>query len=238
MRLGSGLGKLRMRLEYEEGAWLKTADAYSRTIAMTGTNAVRTTGRKARDNARRNIAASGLGDIWERSLQMKFFPKHGIAIDPEVYIFSKINYASVFEKGATISPKKNYIWLPLPSVPAVHGQGLKFGGIVARLHMTPRQYVAKIGPLVTIKRPGKPPMLGAVVIVPRKAQPWGSFVTRGRLKRGEAGKRGVRQVIPLYVAVDEVTLRKRTDMEGAVASAAEKLPDILASEFDTLARAL
>jgi hypothetical protein len=139
------------------------------------------------------ISNAGFSDKFARTLQAINKPKSGYVLNPSVYINSTINYADIFETGKTTGHR--YLWLPLPSVPPIKG----------RPHMTPRQYIQNVGPLVLMWRPGKTPMLGATVRRAPRAQPFGRFASRAQLQKGKTG-RGVTETIPLFVAIMAVVI--------------------------------
>ena len=78
--------------------------------------------------------------------------------------------------------------------------------------MTPAQYARSVGPLVSVERPGKPPLLFAK---PRAAR-------RGRRTAVNAERK------PLYVGLSSVAIRKRFDIKGAAQRAAAQLPALYA----------
>jgi uncharacterized protein DUF6441 len=87
---------------------------------------------------RANIASAGFSGRWQAGLQSKFFP----GSNPSALIFHTIGFASVFERGVTISGKP-LLWLPLErNLPA----GIR----------SPRKYRGK---LVSVNVAGKPPLL-------------------------------------------------------------------------------
>jgi hypothetical protein len=193
------------------GQWLKATDAYEKLIAKAETLAVRDVSKQARDQGRSAISAAGFSNKFANSLVVKFKPSSGYSLDPSAYIHTTINYADVFEHGATIVGKP-FIWLPLPTVPAGHG----------RPHLTPRQYVQEVGPLITMHRAGKPPMLGARIQTGRlPPQPFGRFVSRRRLARGVSG-RGTFQTIPMFVGVPAVSIPPKFDVDGIITEVASE----------------
>jgi hypothetical protein len=141
-------------------------------------------------------------------------------LNPSVYIHSTVNYLDVFETGKTITGSP-WLWLPLPNVPPNPGSGVKFGGLIGRPHMTPRQYIAKVGPLITMHRPGKPPMLGAAV-------EGGGRPTRRRLrstflKQRFGEKTRATRVVPMFVGVPSITIDEKFDVSQAIANVAPEL---------------
>ncbi len=194
----------------EPGQWAKATTEYERIIAKGSTQAMRKIGKLAVDAGRQAISAAGFSSKFARTLRAINKPKSGYVLNPSVYIHSTINYADIFETGKTIvgSP---YLWLPLPTVPPFKG----------RPHMTPRQYIQNVGPLVTMRRNGKLPLLGAVVEK-------GGRPTRARLRRTFLRgvfneKRRSTITVPMFVAVPSVVIPKKFDVKGAIEDAAEDI---------------
>ncbi len=212
-----------MRLKAREdtpGQWAKATTEYERIIAKGATQAMRRVGKLAVAAGRQAIGAAGFTANVQRTLRAINKPKSGFVLNPSVYIHSTVNYLDVFETGRTITGSP-WLWLPLPNVPPNPGSGVKFGGLIGRPHMTPRQYVAKVGPLITMHRPGKPPMLGAVVET-------GGKPTRRRLRstflKGVFGeKRRGTKVVPMFVGVHSITIGKKFDVQQAIEDTAPEI---------------
>jgi hypothetical protein len=203
------------------GQWVKATDVYNALMAKALTTAMKDVGKLGRDRGRQAITAAGFSNKFANSL-VAILPSRD-TLTPTVYIHTTINYADVFETGAVIAGKP-YLWLPLPTVPAGPG----------RPHMTPKQYVESVGPLVTMHRAGKPPMLGArVAISAPRPQPFGRFVSRRILRRGISTRRSGQptQVIPLFVGVPAVNIPKKFDVHAAVQGAFGMLDDFYRREF-------
>src|SRR6476646_11057850 len=118
-----------------------------RPIAKAATAAVREAGEIAKRDGRASIAASGFSRKWQNALRVNIYPPQGDSLRLAAFIYHKIRYAGVFEEGAVISGQP-LLWLPLPTVPLRRGRP-----------MTPSQYARSIGPLVSVQRPGGPPLL-------------------------------------------------------------------------------
>lgn len=170
---------------------------------------------------RASIAGAGFSKRWQNSLRYKMITKKG-DLNPVAYIHTTINYADVFETGKDIQAD-TWLWLPLPSVPGIRG----------RRHMTPSQYIKNIGPLIKLRRPGRAPILAAVIRRGAKAQPFGKFATRGQLKRGLAS-RGQQEVIPLFVGVKSVHIGKKWDVNTQLQKAANEMPKFYEEELRKL----
>lgn len=190
-------------------------------MATALTQAMREVGKIAVTKGKASIAGSGLGARWVRSLRLIMRPKTGVSFEPSAYVHSTINYSDIFENGGTISGKP-FLWLPLPSVPKERGRQL-----------TPRQYVRKFGPLRTIRRTGKAPMLGAAVRV--NVRP-GKRVSR-RALAGTISRRASSVIVPLYVGIPAVTMAKKFDVHGAAQEAFEQFNDIYKQKMDALSAA-
>jgi hypothetical protein len=203
---------MRIVTKAEQGQWLKATTEYERIMSKAATLAMREVGRDAVAKGRASIAAGGFSTRFQRTLRAINKPPSGFVLNPSVYVHSTVNYADIFESGKTIVGNP-FLWLPLPSVPrAAH-----------REHMTPREYVKNIGPLISLKRPlGAQPILAAVIRRGPKAQPFGSFATRSQLRRGQGG-RGETQIIPLFVGVRSVTIPKKFDVHAAAEQAFDQL---------------
>lgn len=174
-----------------------------RPIAKAATAAVREAGEIAKRNGRASVAAGGLSRKWQNALRVKIYPPQGDSIRPAAFIYHKIQYAGVFEDGAVIRGQP-LLWLPLPGVPIRRGHP-----------MTAAQYARSVGPLVSVERPGRPPLLFAK---PRAGR-------RGR----RAGAGAERK--PLYVGLSSVAIHKRFDIKGAVQKAAAQLPQLYAKNL-------
>ena len=212
---------MNLKFNVPPGQWIKATDLYQALMAKALTGAMRDVGKLGRERGRQAITAAGFSNKFANSLVAKLPAQD--TLTPTAYIHTTINYADVFETGAIITGKP-YLWLPLPTVPAGPG----------RPHMTPKQYVENVGPLVTMHRAGKPPMLGArVAISAPRPQPFGRFVSRRILRRGISTRRGGQptQVIPLFVGVPAVNIPKKFDVHAAVVDAFGHLDDFYRRQF-------
>ena len=168
---------------------------------------------------RAEIAGAGFSARWQKGLVVDI--NRGRGIDGSLHAHHKIGYATVFETGTTIVGKP-LLWLPLPTVPDSIGSK----------PMTPKQFVANIGPLFTMRTGhGGPPLLGGYM-----QGLAGSNITIAKLRRGSALHRlGVRGrggqsraskglvLTPLFFGVTSVTLRKRWNVEQVYADAQQQI---------------
>lgn len=174
-----------------------------RPIAKAATATIREVGEIAKRNGRASIAASGLSRKWQNALRVNIYPPQADSMRPAAFIYHKIRYAGVFEDGAVIGGQP-LLWLPLPGVPIRRGRP-----------MTAAQYARSVGPLVSVQRPGRPPLLYAK---PRAGR-------RGRRAAAGAERK------PLYVGLTSVAIAKRFDIKGAAQKAAAQLPQLYAKNL-------
>jgi hypothetical protein len=135
-------------------------------------------------------------------------------------IYHKVPYADVFERGAVIHGKP-LLWLPLPSAP--FGKGGR--------RIPAAQFRQQVGaPLYSIRRPGKPPLLGANVRMTSARA--GKATSLSLLRRGRnPGGRGAVQLVPLYVGVEAAAIPKRFAIIDAIARAVAALPGLYLKHF-------
>lgn len=186
-------------------------------IAIAATLAVRDAAAFGKQVFRAQIAASGLGLKWQNAARTRVYPKGNRAsIDAAALLYHKIPYAGVFEDGATILPTFGpLLWLPLPNVPVISGGR----------RLPASKYFDVVGsPLYTIKRPGKPPLLGANVrMTDRRAS---KAISLSLLKRGRnPGGRGTVRLVPLYVGVPIATDPKKFDIVAAANAGRARLAE-------------
>lgn len=201
------------------GSFDKLADEIKSPVARAATAAITEAGEIAKREGRASIAAGGFSRKWQNALRTRTYPSGQPSMNAAVFVYHKINYANVFEDGASISGKP-LLWLPLPNVPVVRGGPLKAS-----------KFKSVVGePLHTIKRPGKPPLLAARVRTTDKRAAKGlslSLLRRGANLTVKNGKvirgRGTLRSVPLYIGIPLVTISKRFDIAGAVAKAKAQL---------------
>lgn len=146
----------------------------------------------------------------------------------------RIGYANVFERGARISGKP-LLWIPLPTAPEkINGRP-----------MTAGLYVHAVGPLHSINRSGRPPILAGYVM---RTTP-GRRVTVAQLRTGQrnsrrrqaraafGGRLGARPVsVPLFVGVPAVRIRDRLNISAIYDQARADLPNLYAKRLGELNR--
>ena len=185
---------LRLTLSAVAGGFFRALTEGEKPIAKAATAAVREAAELAKAGGRASIAAAGFSRKWQNALRANVYPRGRDSMRAAALIYHKVPYAEVFEHGAVIHGKP-LLWLPLPNAP--------FGSGGRRI--PPSKFRQQIGsPLYTIRRPGKPPMLGANVRMTGARA--GKAISLALLRRGRnPGGRGTVQLVPLYVGVDAVS---------------------------------
>lgn len=203
-----------MKLNFEQGSgqWAAMFKSNGDRMAEAATEAMKEVGALAQAGGRASIKAAGgrFGRGWQNALRLINFPRHGASLGATAFIYHKIPYAGVFERGAVIQGKP-IMWVPLKNAPSTVG-GRK---------LTPDLYRVKVGPLTYVKRPGHPPLLvGRMASKTAKGRKVTS-VNLSALRRGST--EGGRSV-PIFVGIETARVSKRFDVAGAVAKAARNLP--------------
>jgi len=211
-----------LKISDATGDFVLATTQIGQRIAVAATLAVRDAAETAKQEGRANIASAGFGPKWQNALQDSFYPSgNKSSIDAAALVFHKIPYSSEFETGARIVGNPR-LWLPLPNVPT------RTGGH----RMTPAQYISSIGSLVSVNRPGKPPLL--MGLVPE------SQVNRQIIKVGKPvssrrtfAKKSSRLVrVPMFVGIAAVDIKKKFDIVAIVQRAAARLGEFYIRHID------
>jgi hypothetical protein len=208
----------RLTFDFDKDAFSKVQIFAEQRIAAAATAAMRETAERAKAAGRQAIAAGGFSGRWQNALRSKVYPQSGTSLSPAAVIWDNIDYADVFEEGATITGSK-LLWLPLDSVP--RGPGGK--------HLSPSEMVGFWGKLISLKH-HDPPILAAAIRETDKQA--GKRLNVRKIRTGGNKSGGTVRIIPLYVGVKSVTDPQRFDIIGAVEAAAAQFGEIFASEFE------
>ena len=176
-------------------------------VAKAATLAMRDTADTAKELGRASIAAGGLGSRWQKALRAEVYPRGRFSVNAAAFIYHKIKYANIFERGGTIRGKP-LLWLPLSGTPRKIG----------RRKFSPRNFSQSVGKLYPIPGASKP-LLGARVSGKGKRKK----VSLSALKKG--GKAGEKtRLVPLFVGVPSVSLKGRMRIIRACVQARRMLP--------------
>lgn len=203
---------MKIVFETDPELWRKVLTGNGERMAEAATEAIKEVGEIAQAAGRASIRAAGgrFGKGWQNALRLVTFPRHGNSLGATAFLYHKIPYAGVFERGATIHGKP-IMWVPLKSAPSTIG-GRK---------LTPDQYRVRIGPLFYVKRPGHPPLLvGRIASKTAK----GRKVTKVNLSALKRGASEGGRSVPIFVGIEVSKISKRFDVAGAIEQAARNLP--------------
>lgn len=188
-----------MKLRFEgpgRGAYSRALKEEEKAIARAVTTTFRQAAKEIETAARANIAGAGFSRRWQTAFRTRVTPRQ-FSLQPRIRGTHSIRYVNIFERGGHI-PGKPLLWLPLPTAPAK----------IAGKKTTAALYVKTVGPLVSINRPGKPPLLAGrtarQAMVGRRV---GLVSLRTGARRAAAGRRTV--LVPLFVGIRQVQIRKR-----------------------------
>src|ERR1700687_3845644 len=194
---------LRLLYSAVTGQWDAAMKGIYAPMARASSAAIRDAGDLVKREGRGAIASAGFAQNWQTARSVNIPPPKTPSVDAAAWIFHKIPYAGVFEHGATI-PGSPLLWIPLSGTPAKIGSQ----------RMTPRNYIASIGPLQIVRPPGRAPLL--VGFIQGGVRGTGK-ITVAKLRRGTRaqrlpGKHPGLVSVPIFVGVETVTLHKRFDL--------------------------
>lgn len=203
---------MKIVFETDPELWRRVFEADGERMATAATEAMREVGELAQAAGRASIKAAGgrFGRGWPNALRLEVFPKSQVSLGPTAFIWHKIPYAGVFERGAVIQGKP-IMWVPLKNVPSTIG-GRK---------LTPDQYRVRIGPLRYVKPPNGPPLLVGRIA---SRTPRGRKITNVNLSALKRGANEGGRSVPIFVGIEVARISKRFDVAGAIAQATRNLP--------------
>ena len=207
----------RIRYSAPAGIFEKAFLGDAQVIVEAAHDAIAMAGDIVKREARNDIAASGLGQGFVNAMRVDIYPRGRKSINASAHVYHRIPYAGVFEEGATIRGNPR-LWLAVKSAPQEIG----------RKPMTPKLFNQRIGKLNFVKRPGKRPLLFAKVKATKGGDPGAITVPRLRAAQ-RPGAKGPFVAVPIFVALDSVTIRKRLNITGIVRAARDRLPQLYAS---------
>lgn len=207
--------------DYDRGALEREINAAIKPVAEAATAAMQIVIDDAKTKARAEIAAAGFSRRWQNALRGVVYPKGRIAPGPAGHIFSKIGYAGVFDKGATIHGSP-LLWIPFNGVPAKLG----------REKMKPALFERRIGPLQGARIAGLPVLLAPMAMTALEARSGRALkITTTKLRRGARHEGRVRNV-PIFFGRHSVTMPDKLSIEQIVERAGARLVSEFAAQFD------
>ncbi|RWO35916.1 MAG: hypothetical protein EOS11_33290 [Mesorhizobium sp.] len=205
-------GSLRLKVSDPSDAWTKAMRDKYKPVARAATKAMTQVADNIKAQGRADIMGAGFSRRWANAFRANVYPKGRDSASAAVLIYHKIPYADIFELGGTIEGSP-FLWLPLPDAP--RGRGGR--------RISASEYRKEIGhPLYSIKRPGKPPLLGANIRSTASRSQKG--VSRSQLKRGRnPSGRGTVRLVPLYIGVPKAEIGQKFHLRAITAANAAKL---------------
>lgn len=183
---------MRLLVQADSTAPAAAARDMRNALAVAVTAGMQDAGALLKQRARQNVSQAGFSQRWQNTIRVTTFPSDGRpSLDPAAYLRDTVPYSGVFEDGATIRGAP-LLWIPLRSTPQLGGR-----------KPTPSLWARQVGPLVSVNRPGKPPLLFGPLPGNRQAR------------------------VPLFVGESSVTIRKRFDIHGVAEGVAAELPSLV-----------
>ncbi|AZO54901.1 hypothetical protein EJ077_16690 [Mesorhizobium sp. M8A.F.Ca.ET.057.01.1.1] len=206
----------RFRYSYGKGEFASAMASIKNPIAAAGTGAMKELADMVKREGRQNMASAGFSNRFQNTFRGQIYPTDRNSIDAAAVLYSKVRYSNIFETGGDIGGKP-LLWLALPSTPKRIG----------RQKMTPQLYVRQIGPLFTIERPGKAPLLAANIGVSARQRAAGNVgkISNARLRKGASGV-GAKQAVPLFVGIPSVSIKDKLQIREITERAAGRLGEL------------
>lgn len=226
---------MRLKHEWNREAFKEAARRARGTMEGAVRSAMKELAVQVQRGARAEIARGGLSLRWQRGFRTFVFPRNPDGtLNVTIRGRHQIGYANIFERGGTI-PGKPLLWLPLPTAPAkINGK-----------RTTAKAFVESVGPLHSINRPGKPPLLAgfAMRAITGRAATIGQLRTGQRNARhrqaraafgGRLGKRPVS--VPLFVGIRAARIRDRLNVSAVYDRARAQLPAAYSNAMSKVTR--
>lgn len=203
---------LSIKVDDPSDIWIKAMRSKYKPIAKAATLAMTQVANNIKAEGRANIVSAGFSKRWANAFRVNVYPKGQASASAAALVYHKIPYADLFETGGMIGGSP-FLWLPLPDAPKGRGGRRISAG----------EYRKEIGhPLYSIKRPGKPPLLGANIRSTAARSQKG--ISRSQLKRGRnPNGRGTVRLIPLYIGVPKVDIKQKFHLRAITSANAAKI---------------
>jgi hypothetical protein len=210
---------MKVKITIPDKAFENAFGSMERTIARASKSAVIEMAKNLKQQGRANIIAGGLGKRVANAYRVDTYPTRRDSINAAALAYSKAGFLDVFERGDTIRGNP-LLWVPLASTPQKIG----------RQRMSPKLYNERIGPLVSIVRPGKPPLLAGQISTNRRGQKRKGKVTLSALRRGNSGQAS--QLVPLFIGLPSIKEKDRLSLRSIANANAAKLPALFFAKLD------
>lgn len=201
---------MRLRHTFDKKQVEESFKQAARPIERAAKSAMEDAGDLAKKRGRDNIRGAGFSDRWANALRVNVYPiGRAASLSPAAFIFHKIPYSGIFERGGPIQGKP-LLWLPLPTVPKIGGHRLR-----------PKEFVARFGPLASARGANPPMLVGKPVRNTSKSA------------KGAKGKRRapVVKTVPLYVGLSSVTIGDKFSIREICEQVSRELPGLYVKHF-------
>jgi hypothetical protein len=219
-RVGFVNGEYRMRIEAAlSGSLSEILDAERRAVEQAVTAGVRAAAEGLKAELRAQVTGAGLGQRLARTWRSASYPKGGTSLGAAALVWSKApDIVRVFDQGAVIRSRRG-LWLAIPTAAAGRtGDGGR--------RMTPEVWERSTGmPLRFVYRRGRPSLL--VVDHARLNSRGRAVANRGRKAGAGYSRLAGRTMVPLFILVPQVTMRKRLDIDSAARRWLDRLPPLI-----------
>jgi hypothetical protein len=189
------------------------------SVCVAAKSAIEATANDLKAKARADIGAAGFSEKWRNALRINVYPSGSKAsANSALFLYHKIEYSWVFEKGATIRGAR-LLWIPMPNVPKMFG----------RSKVTPKQLSEMGVTLVGSHNPGKFPMLFARLNLPKgKASQFAKgkspTLSASEVKFGSKAGKTAEARVPLFIGVASVNIKARFHILSLCDKAFQDLP--------------
>lgn len=207
-----------LRLKYEgppRGKWAAGIKSAEQPIARAITTTFREAAKEIEAKGRAEIAGKRFSRRWQAGFTVRVTPRQ-FSLQPVITGRHRIGFANIFERGGTIRGKP-LLWLPLPTAPKKIGGKRTSAGL----------YVRAVGPLVSINRPGKPPLLAGQAA--RRTGRTSLASLRTGARRSAAGRRTV--LVPLFVGIRQAQIGRRLNVSPIYDRVRDQLGEMYLRNF-------
>lgn len=214
-----------MKLKYEapaRGRFLKGITEQQGPIARAVTTAFREAAKQIEDRGRANIAGAGFTRRWQSGFRVTVTPRQ-FSLRPVIRGTHRIGFVNIFERGGRIGGEP-LLWLPLPTAPKR----------IAGKRTTAAAYAKEVGPLISINRPGKAPLLAGQALRAQSGRASLAALRTGarHASSRRAGGRGRRTVlVPLFVGIRQAQIRKRFNVSPIYDAVRGQLGELYLKNF-------
>lgn len=208
---------LRVIYEFVAGEFEQAMGGISFPIEEAAVAAITEAGDIVKREGRAQIASAGFSIKWQNALRVNIYRNRGL--DAAAFIYHKIPYAGVFERGERIAGKPT-LWVPLSSTPKK----------VGAKKMTAKLYSDEIGRLFPIRIKGKRFLASKVGLSKANARRAVPKLSNAMLRKGASGggKGGSTRAIPLFVEALSVKMPDRLNIREITEATAARLGAIYA----------